>query len=132
MKKYRIPIVALTVLAAFSLQTCKHCNDPTNPDCANYDPCYGKKTINTFFKVRPGDRGFPPPEEWCDLVIGFFRSNSQVKYFLARRLLQSLNLFFVYSHSNKPNLVFTLSEKNQIAVENRIHASTHRNVNEVI
>jgi hypothetical protein len=68
MKKYRIPIVALTVLAAFSLQTCKHCNDPTNPDCANYDPCYGKKTINTFFKVRPGDRGFPPPEEWCDLV----------------------------------------------------------------
>jgi hypothetical protein len=68
MKKYRIPIVVLTVLAAFSFQTCKHCNDPTNPDCANYDPCYGQKTINTFFKVRPGDNGFPPPEEWCDLV----------------------------------------------------------------
>ena len=68
MKKHQIPIVILTVLAAFSLQTCKHCNDPTNPDCSNYDPCYGKKTINTFFKVRPGDRGFPPPEEWCDLV----------------------------------------------------------------
>ena len=64
--KYIIPILGL--IAMFSFQTCKHCTDPTNPDCANYDPCYGQKTINTFFKVRPGDRGFPPPEEWCDLV----------------------------------------------------------------
>ena len=40
MKKHQIPIVILTVLAAFSLQTCKHCTDPTNPDCANYNPCH--------------------------------------------------------------------------------------------
>jgi hypothetical protein len=27
-----------------------------------------QKTINAFFKVRPGDRGFKPPEEWCELI----------------------------------------------------------------
>ena len=49
-------------------EDCPPCNDPTNPDCENYDPCYGKRTINTYFKVRPGDRGFPPPKEWCNLT----------------------------------------------------------------
>jgi hypothetical protein len=44
------------------------CQDPNNPDCENYDPCYDKKRINSNFRVRAGDNGFPPPEEWCDLV----------------------------------------------------------------
>lgn len=53
---------------AFVLNSCKKecpCDDPTDPVCDNYDPCYGKKTINTFFKARSGDNGFPPPPEWC-------------------------------------------------------------------
>ena len=51
------------------LLACKDdCQDRTKPECSNYDPCHGKKTINTFFKVRPGDRGFPPPEKWCKLT----------------------------------------------------------------
>jgi len=65
------PILSLAVFAAMVLNSCKKecpCQDPTNPQCENYDPCYGKKTINTFFKVRPGDNGFKPPEEWCELI----------------------------------------------------------------
>lgn len=50
-------VVILTGMA-FVLNSCKEecpCDDPTDPTCENYDPCYGKDTINTFFKVRPGD-----------------------------------------------------------------------------
>ena len=54
---------------AFSWTACKEdCKDPSNPDCENYDPCHVQRTINSVFRVRPGDRGFPPPEEWCDLI----------------------------------------------------------------
>jgi hypothetical protein len=60
--------LALFVVVFFS--TCKKdcCQDPSNPKCENYDPCYGKTRINADFRVRPGDNGFKPPEEWCDLV----------------------------------------------------------------
>lgn len=68
-------IVIISIITTFVLVggcRCKDkkkpCFDPTNPDCENYDPCYGRKTVNTFFKVRPGDRGFKPPEEWCNLI----------------------------------------------------------------
>ncbi len=43
------------------------CDDPTNWRCPNYDPCLGKREINSFFRMRDGDNGFPPPESWCDL-----------------------------------------------------------------
>ena len=56
------------------------CQDPTNPDCENYDPCYGKKTINTFFKVREGDNGFKPPEEWCQLIPCDTFNTSSVRF----------------------------------------------------
>lgn len=58
----------LTLLAGLGSCRKKQCQDPQNPECENYDPCYGKKRINANFRVRPGDNGFPPPEEWCDLV----------------------------------------------------------------
>jgi hypothetical protein len=51
MKKYRIPILVLTVLAAFSMQTCKNCNDPTNPDCANYNPCHDDQPPTAEFGI---------------------------------------------------------------------------------
>ncbi len=57
----------LLIIIAFN--SCrKKCYDASNIDCENYDPCFGKKSINTFFKVSPGNRGFPPPPDWCDLV----------------------------------------------------------------
>lgn len=71
MKALNLLLITCSMAGILTWAGCKEeppCNDPNNPDCANYDPCYGKRTINTFFKVRPGDNGFKPPEEWCDLI----------------------------------------------------------------
>lgn len=70
MKKIKHSIILISTMLSLSIlfNGCKKCNDPQNPDCKNYDPCYGKSRINTYFKVRPGDNGFPPPEDWCDLI----------------------------------------------------------------
>jgi hypothetical protein len=66
----------------FTYSSCRDegCQDPTNPDCENYDPCQGKRTINSLFKVRPGDRGFPEPEEWCDLIQTDTFNSSSVRF----------------------------------------------------
>jgi hypothetical protein len=64
-------VAVLTACLLLSLPACKEkdCDDPQNPDCGNYDPCYGKSRINPVFRVRPGDNGFKPTkEEWCDLI----------------------------------------------------------------
>ncbi|MCC7331369.1 MAG: hypothetical protein IT232_02065 [Flavobacteriales bacterium] len=35
-----------------TLNSCKEdCNDPTNPDCKNYDPCLGKEPANADFGI---------------------------------------------------------------------------------
>jgi len=38
----------------------KPCQDPTNPDCENYDPCFGKVAANADFtmEVKLGERKF--------------------------------------------------------------------------
>jgi hypothetical protein len=78
------PLFAILLLAALALNACKKekppCQDPSNPTCENYDPCYGKKTINTFFKVREGDNGFKPPEEWCQLIPCDTFNTSSVRF----------------------------------------------------
>jgi len=62
-------LAAMAAGLLLSLPACKKkCHDPQNPECEDYDPCYGKKRINPVFRVRPGDNGFPPPEDWCDLL----------------------------------------------------------------
>jgi hypothetical protein len=60
----------LALALLLSLGSCrkKKCYDPTNRDCENYDPCYGKTRINALFRVRPGDNGFKPDGEWCNLI----------------------------------------------------------------
>jgi hypothetical protein len=37
-----------------SIHSCKKdkCNDPTNPDCENYDPCYNFKEANADFSIN--------------------------------------------------------------------------------
>jgi hypothetical protein len=53
MKKLFIMVaLSITALAGTSyLQSCKkcECQDVSNPDCENYDPCYGKYTANFGF-----------------------------------------------------------------------------------
>ena len=85
MKKWIKGAAALS--AAFlllSLPACKkpkpECQDPQNPECENYDPCYGKSRINPVFRVRPGDNGFKPPEEWCNLIPCDTFSASSVRF----------------------------------------------------
>ena len=69
MVKKVLYIVLMGLMLPFGCRKeCPKCDDPTNPDCENYDPCLGKKHVNSLFRVRPGDRGFKPPEEWCDLI----------------------------------------------------------------
>jgi hypothetical protein len=62
-------VFAVACLFLLSFYACKKkCYDPTNRECENYDPCYGKTRINPFFRVRPGDNGFKPDGEWCNLI----------------------------------------------------------------
>jgi hypothetical protein len=35
---------------------CKRCNDPSNPDCKNYDPCYGKTAASADFDIFERNR----------------------------------------------------------------------------
>lgn len=64
---FRTIIVSLFIVLGFA--SCKpKCHDKTNPDCEDYDPCDGKTRINPSFRVRPGERGFKPPEQWYDLI----------------------------------------------------------------
>jgi hypothetical protein len=68
--KYLIILLAGMALVLNSCkEDCPSCQDPTNPDCENYDPCFGKTTINSYFMVERGSNGFPPPPQWCTDII---------------------------------------------------------------
>ncbi len=43
MKSWLTPLCLITAMVYTLLFTnsCRHCDDPTNPDCGNYNPCYG-------------------------------------------------------------------------------------------
>ena len=45
------PFFAL-LLTLFSLQSCKDCDDPRNPDCDNYNPCIDAKATSATFTIR--------------------------------------------------------------------------------
>lgn len=34
-----------------STPACKKCKDPSNPDCDNYDPCYGSSEVSADFRI---------------------------------------------------------------------------------
>lgn len=64
---YIIYLLALLV----TVQACKKCKDPQNPECENYDPCFGKSATSAEFKmflkhtgdtieeIYDGDKFFP-------------------------------------------------------------------------
>jgi len=43
-------LTALLGLLAWS--GCKRCDDPSNPECRNYDPCYGQTEVSADFEMR--------------------------------------------------------------------------------
>ncbi len=57
MKHVYIPLIAFII--SFTLTSCKKkcCNDPTNPDCENYDPCYGIQEANAEFVIEENVNG---------------------------------------------------------------------------
>ena len=46
---YTFLILALTLLCVLGSCRKKQCHDPKNPECENYDPCYGKKPVTADF-----------------------------------------------------------------------------------
>jgi len=54
-------------------EDCTPCNDPTNPDCENYDPNYGKPTADFTMRqsLKPFGWAEKPEEiaEFCDTIV---------------------------------------------------------------
>ncbi len=46
----------LLIIIASLQYACKRCNDPSNPDCKNYDPCYGKTAASADFDILERNR----------------------------------------------------------------------------
>lgn len=45
------------------------CDDPSNPECPNYDPCYEMGKINTHFTFRNAPSTNPHPQECTSLLV---------------------------------------------------------------
>lgn len=50
MKNFLSLLCLITAMVCSLLFTtgCRHCDDPTNPDCGNYNPCYGVSDVASF------------------------------------------------------------------------------------
>src|SRR5690606_25965868 len=58
----------LFVFMVLTFQSCKNdCQDLTNSDCSNYDPCYGREKTSAYFIVEEslGDKWVE-----CDTIVG--------------------------------------------------------------
>lgn len=86
---FKILLLLVSLCTMLSCNKSNLCKDPSNPECENFDPCYGKKSINTHFRVRPGDRGFNPPEAWCNLKSCDTFNSSSVRFDIPEGNLQS-------------------------------------------
>lgn len=53
LKKYFSLIISVLCVVAMLLNSqCRSCDDPSNPDCPNYDPCYGVSKTSASFKIE--------------------------------------------------------------------------------
>ncbi len=76
MKNSAILQIATLISFACILNSCKHdcpCDDPTNSECSNYDPDYGKPTANFTIRqsIKPFGWAEKPEEiaEFCDTIV---------------------------------------------------------------
>lgn len=57
-----LTLILFTGTLAISLNSCKRdkedCFDPTNPQCKNYDPCYGKKPVMADIEISQRVKNF--------------------------------------------------------------------------
>lgn len=54
-----LKLIIISLLVVFSFYSCKKncCQDPTNPECENYDPCYGLQEANADFVIEENVNG---------------------------------------------------------------------------
>ena len=52
MKNKHICLLLLVLAMGLGGQCKKKCYDPTNPQCEDYDPCYGKKKVSAQFTIH--------------------------------------------------------------------------------
>lgn len=77
MKRVLIALPFFLVIV-LTLQNCKpreeDCDDPSNPKCSNYDPCFGKKETSAAFHMYEAPSFDDFPEWWpkidSDTVVG--------------------------------------------------------------
>jgi hypothetical protein len=98
MKKSYKYLVILLAGMALVLNSCKEdcpcTDDPTNPDCENYDPCWGKQPVTAAFEMGRykggGDPDYVPdwhPETAFERggvigfkALGYDKSDTSIKY----------------------------------------------------
>lgn len=58
-------VYLIAIMLGFVSGCGKDCTDPNNPECSNYDPCYGKQETSADFytEIKRGNR-------WFDVEIG--------------------------------------------------------------
>ena len=61
MKKFYYLLILALLWAGCKEDDEEECFDPTNPECSNYDPCYGNEPTAAF-KMRGTSVGFPVSE----------------------------------------------------------------------
>jgi len=76
----RFSLLLFPVALTLHLAGCSKCDDPCNKECDNYDPCCEVSSVSAEFRVRPGDRGFAPPGEWCNLLPTDTFNSSSVRF----------------------------------------------------
>jgi hypothetical protein len=92
--KTHIPILSLSLIALLALGSCKKekpCKDPSNPECENYDPCYGKKAPSADFKLGVTSNS----------VISYL---GQTNFILYDTLFRNSRIEFI---ANEPNAKYT-------------------------
>ncbi len=52
----KLSIYTIIFCLATLQYACKRCNDPSNPDCKNYDPCFGKTAASADFDIFERNR----------------------------------------------------------------------------
>ena len=68
-------LVILAILHFYVITGCKHerCNDPSNPNCSNYDPNYGKPSAAFTMRQSMKPFGWQDKEEeiaeFCDTIV---------------------------------------------------------------
>lgn len=70
----RFLLLVLITLVLLGTQSCKkECHDPSNPDCENYDQCFGKEKTNADFTISEvvGGRAFETDEVWRNSYVQF-------------------------------------------------------------